>query len=376
MSLFRAVCRVAFALILAIPASAQGTSQAYRIGDLDLRDPHVVVNVLGCRDITDTPLAGFSINGETQSRIQSDAEPDGLLDLSLLFVFDPLDQDGPGGAMRFGHSSCSAPMVSTTCGIGPSESLSSTGFTNATSGSCLDVLPGTVPHAYSPAISLPTSPCFVSGELTVILDLAGIPLTLRFARAAASYDGSPATALVTGLLRGFLTESDANATILPASMPLIGGLPFSSLLPGGDPPGPGNGNCAPWSDKDLAPDGVTPGWWMYFNFVAQPVPYEGPRLVAGGAAGRGLALTATPSPFRDAVSLDCWLPVAGTARVAVFDLLGREVVRLASGPMGAGRTPLRWDGRDASRSPAPPGLYVIRLESEAGTVARPVVKVK
>ena len=61
---------------------------------MDLRDPHVYVIVLGCRDVTDTALLGFSVNGRLQTSIQTDADvpPDGLLDLSTLIEFLPLDQ--------------------------------------------------------------------------------------------------------------------------------------------------------------------------------------------------------------------------------------------------------------------------------------------
>ncbi|MEO6065675.1 MAG: hypothetical protein ABIP49_07870, partial [Lysobacterales bacterium] len=71
-------------------ASAQ--SSLFRFSDMDLRDPHVYVDFLGCRDITDTPIAGFSINAEIQDSIQNDGDGDGLLDRSTVVEFLPLDQ--------------------------------------------------------------------------------------------------------------------------------------------------------------------------------------------------------------------------------------------------------------------------------------------
>jgi hypothetical protein len=68
------------------------TPTAFRLRDLDLRDPHVFVNFIGCRDVTDNPLAGFSVNGELQTNIQTDGDVDGDLDLSIATVFRPLDQ--------------------------------------------------------------------------------------------------------------------------------------------------------------------------------------------------------------------------------------------------------------------------------------------
>src|SRR5688572_21494438 len=52
---------------------------AFRLTDLDLRDPHLYVEFLGCRDVTDTQLVGFSVNNELQTAIQTDGDdpPDG-----------------------------------------------------------------------------------------------------------------------------------------------------------------------------------------------------------------------------------------------------------------------------------------------------------
>ena len=76
----------------------------------------------------------------------------------------------------------------------------------------------------------------------------------------ATFVGLPAQGLVNGLLRGFISETDADNTIMPASLPLVGGQPLSALLAGG------TNNCAPHSDIDIN-QGVS-GWWFYLNFSA------------------------------------------------------------------------------------------------------------
>ena len=83
---------------------------------------------------------------------------------------------------------------------------------------------------------------------------------LTEARIGAAYVGSPAGNLVTGLLMGFISETVANATILPSNLPLVGGQPLSSLLPGG------TNNCSPSSDLDI--NAGVRGWWFYMNFTA------------------------------------------------------------------------------------------------------------
>jgi hypothetical protein len=65
---------------------------------------------------------------------------------------------------------------------------------------------------------------------------------------------------------------------------------------------------------------------------------------------------AAPNPFRGEASVGFALPEAAEVRLAVYDLLGREVAVLADGPMEAGRHRARFDGRGL-----PAGLYVVRL---------------
>ena len=275
----RSGCVALFAASLCGAAGAEplgsGTAR-FLLTDLDLRDPHFYVNAVGCRDITDTALAGFSINGEIQASIQTDRDFDGFLDLSYVLEFLPLDQGATTLPLQFGQAVCTAPLAGTSCGalLIPTPTTATLGSMLA----CLAPLPGTT-RPYSPAIVTTTPACFASDAVTLVLGLAGIPVTLRDARVAATWVGDPATQLVNGLMSGFISEADANATILPASLPLVGGQALSSLLPGG------TGNCASHSDKDVN-DGVS-GWWFYFNFPAARVYYASDALYADGFEGPG-----------------------------------------------------------------------------------------
>jgi cysteine-rich repeat protein len=245
---------------------------AFRLSDLDLRDPHVFVDFLGCRDVTDAALAGFSVNGQLQTAITTDGtDADSFLDLSLVTLFRPLIQFHNNITTLEAHfANCTSPLASTSCAPGatPPTAVVSTSFT---AGPCLAPVAGsvhTMPAPYTPAITSPAVPCYVSGGFTITINLAGIPVTLRNAQLAATWVGNPATGAVNGLLMGFLSEADANATVIPATLPLIGGRRLSSLLPGG------TGNCAPFSDKDTS-NGVA-GWWFYFNYPERRVPWTGP----------------------------------------------------------------------------------------------------
>ncbi len=245
---------------------------AFRMSDLDLRDPHVYFNFLGCRDVTDTPLAGFAVNDRLQTRIQTDGDnpPDGVLDLSIATVFRPLAPATPAVVMEVHYPSCTAPIATTICRQLPASPVVATMATSQVAGTCLSPIAGTT-HGYTPTITSPTGPCYVSAPARLSIDLGGIPVTLRDAQVAATYVGSPADNTVNGLLRGFLAEVDANNTMIPATLPLVGGQPLSTLFPGGDPPGPNNTNCAPFSDLDIN-NGVR-GWWFYLNFTAPRVTW-------------------------------------------------------------------------------------------------------
>ena len=231
---------------------------AFRFSDLDLRDPHAFVSFILCNDVTDNPLAGFSVNGALQTAIQTDDDADGLLDLSPTLVFRPFSQTAPTMPVEVHFANCTAPAGSTTCSPG-TGTVSMATATNVSTGTCLAPVPGTT-RPYSPAITSTTAPCFVTSPVTVTINLSGIPITLHDAQVAARYVGNPATSMANGLLRGFISEADANATIIPASFPIVGGQPLSKLLAGG------TGACPSHSDKDTN-NGVV-GWWFYMNFPA------------------------------------------------------------------------------------------------------------
>jgi cysteine-rich repeat protein len=239
----------------------------FRLSDLDLRDPHVYVRVLfWCNDVTDTPVGGFSVNGELHTAITTDDDTDGLLDMSFLLIMRPLTQSVPGGSpIDVTVGDCTDPMAGTTCDADPAD-FQSTNYTNGNSGNCLEPIPGTT-GGYTPGISSPGPVCFSTAPFLLTLDFGGIQIPLTDVQVGATYVGSPATQLSNGLMRGFISAADANATILPASLPLIGGDPLSSVLPGG------SGSCR---SGTLDSNNGVPGWWFYLNFPANVVTYIGP----------------------------------------------------------------------------------------------------
>jgi hypothetical protein len=347
---------------LALPAaSSRAATTAFRFSQLALRDPHVYATLpyLGCSDITDGTLVN-SLNNNLLSSITTDSDGDGLLDLSYVIVFDPLDQGAASGALAFGLADCSAPLAGTSCHPGGGPPLSTVTYVNGGSGTCLAPLAGTT-RPYTPAVTSPGAPCFSSSEFTTNLDLGlGVPIPLSHVRIGATYADNPATSLTTGLLLGFLSQSDANAVVIPASQAVIGGMALAALLPGG------TGNCTGHSDLDTA-DSV-PGWWMYLNFTAAEVPFVDLTGV-DGAEPAVVRTWAYPNPFARSLTLRYALERPGDVRVSVYDAQGRRVTDLVSGAQEAGAHLATWEPGRVTR----PGVYFIRFESPAGVTAKRVL---
>jgi hypothetical protein len=355
---------IASALIAILAAPSMAAKTAFRISSLYLRDPHVFVNFIGCRDITDNQLAGFSINNNIQTSIQTDGDGDGRLDLNYVILFDPLDQAAANGSVSWVNATCLAPFASPSCWA---VTATAGTYTNSIASTCLAPVVGTT-HGYVPAITTASAPCFVVSVGTLTLNLGGIPVTLHDAFVGATYSGFPATNLSNGFIRGFLSESDANNTIIPMSMALIGGLPFSQLLPGGA------NCCAAFSDKDVN-NGVV-GWYFYLNFTATQVPFTDPPTAVGDQPP-ALTLDAPhPNPFNPSTEIHYLLPRASRVQISVYDAGGRVVSKLADEEQVKGEYSVHWDGRDARGSVVSSGVYFVRLEANGETRTQKMVLLK
>lgn len=80
--------------------------------------------------------------------------------------------------------------------------------------------------------------------------------------------------------------------------------------------------------------------------------------------------TPRPNPFNPLVTVAVELDAPRDLRLTVHDLAGRRLRVLHDGPLSAGRTPCRWDGRDAGGRAQPSGVYLLRLEGDGIRVAR------
>ncbi|MHB8079386.1 MAG: FlgD immunoglobulin-like domain containing protein [Candidatus Krumholzibacteriia bacterium] len=72
---------------------------------------------------------------------------------------------------------------------------------------------------------------------------------------------------------------------------------------------------------------------------------------------------ASPNPFNPGTTIRFNLPMAGQARLAVYDVAGRLVRVLVDGELPAGGHETAWDGRDSAGRALASGSYLARLEA-------------
>lgn len=81
-------------------------------------------------------------------------------------------------------------------------------------------------------------------------------------------------------------------------------------------------------------------------------------------------IAAAPNPFNPRTSFHVTLPGAARATVTIHDLRGRLVRSLPLGAAPAGDRQVSWDGRDAHGDDAAAGVYLARLVTATGVLAR------
>lgn len=82
-----------------------------------------------------------------------------------------------------------------------------------------------------------------------------------------------------------------------------------------------------------------------------------------------------PNPSAGRVRIEYVLPRAAKVRLAITDLLGREICRLADGERKAGRYEALWGGSSGD-APAPAGIYFVVYSAAGRTTARRIALIR
>jgi len=111
------------------------------------------------------------------------------------------------------------------------------------------------------------------------------------------------------------------------------------------------------------------GIWLRCGAEGGATPGERNYCDTGSIPVAGMAVSPDPfCPGSDGTVRFTAVPVTGEIAYGarIFDLEGREVARLASGPVGAPAVSFRWDGRDSTGRTAGTGLYICVVEFIGG----------
>jgi hypothetical protein len=242
------------------PDMAAGPPMAFRITELQLRDPHIFA---GSMDLTEQEFLGVSVNRTLiPDKLTKDTDNDGAIDVSVLALLSPYDPTAsPQTAPTLKFVSADCPLGGGACSPRAGKGVDTTWtLEQRQSGNCLEPIAGTT-SSYQPAIVVPNAPCFQStAGNDFMMDLGGIQIQVTAARISATYQDAPA-GLVRGLLASFVTRSAADAARLPsAAGSTVGGESLSTYIRMRD------------YDQSASPNGED-GFWMYLNFVAKPIEY-------------------------------------------------------------------------------------------------------
>lgn len=99
---------------------------------------------------------------------------------------------------------------------------------------------------------------------------------------------------------------------------------------------------------------------------AGPLSIQVGEITAAPPMPRAPGLRAVPNPFNPSTEVHFELEATQAIDLAIFDLAGRRVQTLWSGPLGVGAHRVRWDGRDAAGRAVASGSYIASLRTGAG----------
>jgi len=83
-----------------------------------------------------------------------------------------------------------------------------------------------------------------------------------------------------------------------------------------------------------------------------------------------------PNPFNPSTNIGFAMPVAGMAKIEVFNILGERIATPLNGAVDAGLHTVVWDGRNDSGEPVASGVYFYRFSADNYTEAKKMMLLK
>lgn len=94
------------------------------------------------------------------------------------------------------------------------------------------------------------------------------------------------------------------------------------------------------------------------------------------ASAPQINLKAGPNPFGDKIAIQCASTKEQVVTVAVFNLRGQKVRELQKGAQKQGSWELEWDGCDNRGHELSPGIYLLKMKAESGSLFRKITKLR
>ncbi len=83
-----------------------------------------------------------------------------------------------------------------------------------------------------------------------------------------------------------------------------------------------------------------------------------------------------PNPFNPVICISYTLPAAAQVELEIYDMLGRQIRSLVSGPQKAGSYRIPWRGNDDNGRPVSSGVYLYRLRAGKFFTARKMLLIR
>ncbi|MCB9594013.1 MAG: hypothetical protein H6719_14865 [Sandaracinaceae bacterium] len=238
---------------------------AFRVTSLELVDPHFYT-VLGtaCNDITNTvnTLIGSSLDDYS---------------LNAAGLFQPLDLGRPTNPIEIAFGAfCSPATPLDDCGPSPGATVIATTSTNMLPAAsiCMRADATHLNPSYTDPVNVASGPCFVTAPQTFMVGLGAVVITLSSAQMGGTFvGGASPTRAVNGVIRGFLSETEARTATFDATIPIVGGDTIYSHLAAGGDAGSACESISSFTTDDTDMLAGERGFWFYLNFEAEVVQW-------------------------------------------------------------------------------------------------------
>jgi hypothetical protein len=122
-----------------------------------------------------------------------------------------------------------------------------------------------------------------------------------------------------------------------------------------------DGNGPTLSLKNPELDNSLPGNWSFSTGHGTPGGDNGTTKVESSAPVSFSLYQNYPNPFNSSTAIEFAIPMEGHVVLSVYDITGRKVRELVSGPLPAGLHTFLWNGLDSSGRTVSSGVYISRL---------------